>query len=81
MIAFLAKILIAEVIRIEIVLSRMALWSGHVTCIVQKRNAISSGEMNPEVGANGMVQWRICSLPMELTFGSEFATDFQSSGA
>jgi len=33
------------------------------------------------VGANGMVKWRICSLPMELTSGSEFVTDFEISEA
>jgi hypothetical protein len=45
---------------------------------VQNRNATSSDEPNPEVGANGTVQWRI---PMELTSGSEFSTVFESSGA
>jgi hypothetical protein len=57
------------------------LWSGHVTRVVLKGNAISSDEPNSEVGANGTVQWRICSLPMELASGSEFATDVESSGA
>jgi hypothetical protein len=40
-----------------------------------------SDEQNPEVGANGTVQWRMCSLPMGLTSGSEFVTHFESSGA
>jgi len=52
-----------------------------MTRSVQKRNTTSSDETNPEVGANGTVQWRIYSLPMELTSGSEFATDFETSGA
>lgn len=63
------------------IISRMMIWSEHVTHVVQKRNAISSIETNPEVGANGMVKWRICSLPMELTSGSEFVTDFEISEA
>ena len=42
---------------------------------------ISSDETHPENGSNGTVQWRICSLPMEVTSGSEFARDFESSGA
>jgi len=48
---------------------------------VQKRNAISSDETHPEVGSNGSVQWRICNLPMKLSSGSEFARNFESSGA
>jgi hypothetical protein len=59
----------------------MMLLSRHVTHVVQNRNATSSDEPNPEVGANGTVQWRICGLPMELTSGSEFSTVFESSNA
>jgi hypothetical protein len=59
----------------------MMLWPGYVTRIVQKRNAISSDEQNPEVGANETVQWRICSLLMGLTSGSEFVAHFERSGA
>lgn len=67
-----------EVFRIAMIISTI-LWSGHVTHVVQKRNAINSDEPNPEAGAIGTVQWRTCSLPMELSSGSEFATDFEGS--
>jgi hypothetical protein len=59
----------------------MMLWPGYVTRIVQKRNGTGSDEQNLLVGANGTVQWRIRSLPMGLTSGSEFVTHFESSGA
>jgi len=59
----------------------MMLLSGYMARIVQKGKAMSSDETHPEVGANVTVQWRICSLPMELNSGSEFAPDFESSGA
>jgi hypothetical protein len=63
------------------IISRMMIWSEYVTHFVQKRNAISSDEPNQEVRANGMVKWCICSLPMELTYGSEYVTDFEISDA
>jgi hypothetical protein len=79
MAVFLATIWNVQVFRITmIIISRMMLWPGFVTRIVQKRNAIGSDEQNPVVGANGTVQWRICSLPMGLTSGYEFVTHFES---